>query len=130
MRELCSQMSRRHGIEVNLIANPMPENASQDRALCLYRVVQDALKNAVKRSGAPGIEVELAAEDGLLQMLVRDEGQGFDANHYHPGHGLASMRERLRVIGGVLEVSSAPGKGTEIVAQVEIERMARHASAD
>lgn len=108
MRELCAQMSRQHGIEVNLIANPMPENISQDRALCLYRVTQDALKNAVKHSGAPRIEVELAAEDGLRRMLVRDDGQGFDVNHYHPGLELASMRERLRMIGGVLDVRSAP----------------------
>ena len=130
LRELCSQMSRQHSIEVELFAEKVPWAVTEERSLCLYRVAQEALKNAAKHSGSAKIEVELGVEHGLLQLKVRDDGQGFDVNNYEPGLGLASMRERMRMVGGTLEIHSIPGKGTEIVTRVEVSAMAQQVSAD
>ena len=56
LRELCAQVSRQHGVDVNLEAETIPGELSEERALCLYRVAQEALNNAVKHSGSPTIE--------------------------------------------------------------------------
>jgi PAS domain S-box-containing protein len=130
LRELCVQMSEQHGIDVELVVGRMSWMITEEQSLCLYRVAQEALKNAVKHSGSGKIEVELQAQNGMLQMTVRDYGQGFDVNKYEPGLGLASMRERMRMVGGTLEIHSTPGLGTEIVTQVEVSAVAHPASAD
>ncbi len=130
LRELCLQMSKQHGIDVDLSAEGIPWNVTEERSLCLYRVAQEALKNAAKHSGSAKIDVELEARHGVLQMKVKDYGRGFDLNNYEAGLGIASMRERMRMVGGVLEIHSRPGRGTEIVTQVEASVMAQPASAD
>ncbi len=130
LRELCLQMSRQHSIEVELFTGKVPWLVTEERSLCLYRVAQEALKNAAKHSGSSKIQVELEVQYGLLQLKVRDDGQGFDVNNYEPGLGLASMRERMRMVGGTLEIHSTPGHGTEIVSRVEVSAMAQQASAD
>jgi len=121
LRELCTQVARQHGVEVNLQAGVIPGEVSEERALCLYRVAQEALNNAVKHSGSPTIDVELAAIPNMLQLKVRDHGAGFDVNHHAAGVGLASMRERIRMAAGKLHISSKPGQGTEIVTEVALE---------
>jgi PAS domain S-box-containing protein len=130
LRELCLQMSRQQGIEVELFTGSVPWVVTEERALCLYRVAQEALKNAAKHSGSPRIDVELEVHHGLLQMRVRDYGQGFDTNNYEAGLGLASMRERMRMVGGTLAIRSTLGQGTEIVTLVEMSAVAHSASAD
>jgi PAS domain S-box-containing protein len=130
MRELCLQMSRQHAIEVELFTGSAPWVVTAEKSLCLYRVAQEALKNAAKHSGSSKIAVELEAQHGFLQLRVRDNGQGFDVNHYEPGLGLASMRERMRMVGGTLEIHSSRGQGTEIVTRVEVSVVVQSASAD
>jgi signal transduction histidine kinase len=123
-------MSRQHGIEVELATGSAPWVVTEERSLCLYRVAQEALQNAAKHSGCSRIDVELEAQHGLLQMRVRDLGRGFDVNHYEAGLGLASMRERMRMVGGTLEIHSTQGQGTEIVTRVQTSAIAQTASAD
>jgi PAS domain S-box-containing protein len=130
LRELCLQMSRQHAIEVELVSGSAPWVVTEERSLCLYRVAQEALKNAAKHSGCSRIDVELEAQHGQLQMRVRDFGRGFDVNNYEAGLGLASMKERMRMVGGALEIRSTPGQGTEIVTRVETSAIAHTASAD
>ena len=130
LRELCVQVSRQHGMEVKLQIGTIAGELTEERALCLYRVAQEALQNAAKHSGATVIQVELASSEAMLRMKIKDDGCGFDVNHYQPGLGLASMRERLRMASGKLQVNSRPGQGTEIVTEVGLEQIARHASAD
>ena len=129
LRELCAQVSRQHGMEVNLQAGTIPGEVSEERALCLYRVAQEALNNAVKHSGSARVEVELNAVASVLQLKVKDHGMGFDVNHHAAGVGLASMRERIRMAAGKLQIISKPGQGTEIVTEVAMEQVAKHASA-
>ncbi len=129
LRELCAQVSRQHGVEVNLEAETIPGELSEERALCLYRVAQEALNNAVKHSGSPSIELELVPVVNMLQLRVKDHGLGFDVNHYAAGVGLASMRERIRMAGGKLHILSKPGEGTEIITEIAMEQLAKHAGA-
>jgi len=129
LKELCAQVSRQHGIDVKLEVGAIPGKLSEECALCLYRVAQEALKNAIKHSGSPVIEVELVASDQVLRLKVKDYGRGFDVNRHEAGVGLASMRERLRMAEGKLQVNSRIGTGTEIVSEVPLEPVARHASA-
>jgi len=129
LRELCAQVSRQHGIEVTLQAGTIPGEVSEERALCLYRVAQEALNNAVKHSGSAKVDVELQAALNMLQLKVKDYGTGFDVNHHPTGVGLASMRERIRMAAGRLQIVSKPGQGTEIVSEVAMGQVAKHASA-
>jgi PAS domain S-box-containing protein len=130
LRELCMQMSRQHAIEVELFTGNTPWVVTAEKSLCLYRVAQEALKNAAKHSGSSKIKVELGAQHGFLELKIRDNGQGFDVSNYEPGLGLASMRERMRMVGGALEIHSARGEGTEIVTRVEVSVVVQSASAD
>jgi signal transduction histidine kinase len=89
----------------------------------LYRVGQEALANVVKHARARSATVRLAAEDGIVSLEVRDDGAGFDPTAVSAGRfGLRSMRGRVADLGGRLEVTSAPGRGTVIRAEVPVER--------
>ena len=97
--------------------NPLPE----DVTLCLYRVVQEALQNALKHSGAREIIVHLRGDDAALTVSVIDDGAGFDVSaKFGRGLGLVSMNERLEAIGGTLRIHSAPGQGTRLKIRVPV----------
>ncbi len=89
--------------------------------VAIYRVVQEALNNAIKHADASRIHVHLAARDGTVTLEIADDGKGFDTSlpgiaADDKGLGLDSMRERVEVTGGHFDIHSAPGKGTTIVA--------------
>ncbi|MDE2093206.1 MAG: CHASE3 domain-containing protein [Burkholderiales bacterium] len=87
--------------------------------LTVYRLVQEALTNISKYARASQVAVELSSEDGQVRVLVRDNGVGFDVNVPRTSaHGLLGMRYRLETEGGRLILSSAPGQGTAIEAQL------------
>jgi signal transduction histidine kinase len=122
LQELCEQFSSRHNIPIELNAESIPRILPELVSLCFYRVAQEALKNAVKHSGSPRIDVRIASGEQTLQMLVQDFGTGFDVAAPNSGLGLMTMQERLRMVGGALRINSVPDKGTEVVAEVQIER--------
>jgi len=95
----------------------------RDTALCLFRVAQEALRNVARHARARRVEVSLRGLDGGLQLAVQDDGAGFDParGRERPSLGLASMRERVHLLGGELEIESAPGRGTSIRAWVPLE---------
>ena len=88
----------------------------------LFRVVQEALDNAIQHGGAQHADVSLHEDDGTLVLIVRDEGRGFDPAVQSDGYGFVDMRERLALIGGSLDVASAPGGGTTVTARVPVDR--------
>lgn len=96
---------------------PEPAAASQT---CLYRVLQEALSNIGRHAEARRVTVRLAKRAGMLVLRVADDGRGFDPRTPVRGIGLAGMKERLRRAGGKLEIDSAPGKGTRLVASVAL----------
>lgn len=99
-------------------------------SLCLFRVLQEALQNAVKHSGVRHFKVELHGASEEIQLTLSDLGAGFDerdANN-HEGLGLISMRERLQLVNGEFSVNSQPGCGTTISARVALKRQKYRAS--
>lgn len=86
-----------------------------------YRIVQEALGNAARHSGASAVQVGLATSPGLLRVIVADNGRGFDpAVGRQAGLGLIGMRERAVLLGGDLRIDSAPGSGTRVVLEVPL----------
>ena len=87
-------------------------------ALCLFRVAQEALGNAARHARASSVAVALRRLDGGLLLAVADDGDGIDPETPSAGRhlGLASMRERARLVNGTLDVESSPGRGTTVVA--------------
>ena len=89
--------------------------------LCLFRVVQEGVQNAMKHAGASKVSVHLTGASGRLTLTVLDNGVGFDVNAgWGKGVGLASMTERLDAIGGSMHVHSRPGGGTRLSAAVPL----------
>jgi len=113
----------RHGgprveIEVRDLPQPLPAEAS----LCLFRVAQEALNNAAHHAQAGAVKLLLAPSDGGLRLTVSDDGLGFDPDlgREDATLGLASMRERVRLLRGELDIDSAPGMGTLVLAWVPL----------
>jgi PAS domain S-box-containing protein len=119
-RSLCHDMAQQHGIAINFLHHDVPDSIPGEIALCLFRVLQEALSNAVKYSGARYLEAELRGSKDGLHLKIQDSGQGFDPQSAanSQGIGLASMRERISLVGGTISIKSAPGLGTLIRAHV------------
>jgi signal transduction histidine kinase/ABC-type uncharacterized transport system substrate-binding protein len=116
---LCQEFNDRHGIEIDFSSEDIPKGVPSDVALCLFRIVQEALQNLRKHSGVVKAEVRLRRTGNRILVSIRDEGKGFDARvNGEPGIGIRSMRERARLAGGHLKIYSEPGKGTRIEATV------------
>jgi len=120
LRTECERRGRRGGIDVTLDLRPVPAALGKDVALCLYRVAQEALNNVVRHARAHAAHVVLRQMDGGLLLAIRDDGVGFDSGEPRGrgSLGLVSMQERLRLVNGTLDVESAPGRGTAIIAWV------------
>jgi signal transduction histidine kinase len=87
----------------------------------LYRIAQEALNNSLKYSSAQKVMIEIKFVDETIEMKVSDDGIGFDAESIleKGGIGLTNMQERAAKLGGSLEISSTPGKGTNITFKVQ-----------
>ena len=118
LERLCRMFSHQHQVEVKLEAQPLQE-LSDPVKLCLFRLVQEALNNAVKHGQAHHITVKLARTGELLRLRIEDTGTGFDPAAVSDGMGLVSMQERLRLVGGTLVIKSSPGEGTVIEAVLD-----------
>jgi PAS domain S-box-containing protein len=122
LQELCQQFSSRHSILIELNTQSIPRDIPEMVSLCFYRIAQEALKNAVKHSGSPRIDLRIISGEQTLCMHVVDFGTGFDVAAPSSGLGLMTMQERLRMVGGKLRINSVPESGTEVIAEVQIER--------
>jgi len=120
MRELCSQYGRGDSMRAVLAAKPRDINVPHEVALCIYRVTQEALRNAARHSGAQGALVTLLNDDEALELHIADDGRGFDeaAARRRGGLGLTSIDERVRLVGGTVHVDTSPGRGTRISVRI------------
>jgi PAS domain S-box-containing protein len=107
------------GCEVSLIVgDDFPSELPETVELELERIVQEALANVRRHSGARRVEVSLEANEDEIRALVSDDGRGFEPDRTRPGVGLASMKERAALIGGALEIRSEYSKGTQVLFRI------------
>jgi signal transduction histidine kinase len=103
------------GRAINVNHDNVPAALPPDLTLCIFRVVQEALQNAIKYSHAPTVSVHLAGVPGHLVLTISDDGVGFDVSRaWGKGLGLISMEERVESLGGTVEIRSNPGAGTRL----------------
>jgi len=123
LRAECERRLRQGMLDLSLEIGPLPAAIGRDAALCLFRVAQEALNNVIRHSGAGAAEVALRQMNGGLLLAVRDEGAGFDPAKPGSGRhlGLASMGERVRLANGTLDIESAPGRGTSVIAWLPVD---------
>ena len=122
----CERFARRETVRIEVDLRKPPTIVPLDPALCLFRVAQEALQNVVRHARARTVKVSLRALDDGLQLAVHDDGIGFVPAHQQdrPSLGLASMRERIALLEGELDIETAPGQGTTIVAWVPLKEPA------
>ena len=113
---LCAEHSRMTGVKATFLHDAIPDLLPANVALCLYRVVQEAIQNAAKHSTAKDVTISLRKSGNGIGVEVCDTGQGFDMNEAgaKSGLGLVFISERVRLLGGRCTIRSAPGKGTRI----------------
>ena len=121
LRSVCRDMSGQHGLEVDFRHDDAPLGLDPALSLSLYRIAQGALHNVVKHSGAGSAVVELRRTDEGLELVISDEGCGFDAGATRgTGLGLVSMRERARLMSGECRITAAAGRGTRVAVRVPL----------
>lgn len=118
----CDRFADRERVAVEFRSGELPVNLPKEVALCLYRIAQEALWNAAKYAHSERVTVELNADPEFVHLEIRDFGRGFDPLQLSEsrGLGLASMKERARLVRGTINIDSAPGKGAKITVQVPV----------
>ncbi len=126
----CEHLAMEHHAAIYFHDSGVPRDLGSDVALAMFRVLQEALINAMTHSSARHVSVTLEGHEGELRLEVSDDGVGFDpdAAMRGPGLGLIGMRERLMAVGGDCEVTSRIGAGTRILARVPMGRRDRVAT--
>lgn len=122
LKSECSELSQRWGIPIECHYTKGFPEIPKSIALCLYRVAQESLWNAVRHSASSKINVELKSDPECVYLDIKDDGQGFDLTLNQPnrGLGLASMTERIRLVGGTIKIDTAPSQGVAISVVVPI----------
>jgi signal transduction histidine kinase len=112
----CEILLRQEGIRITFIKDGEFSAVDKDVALCLYRIIQEGLKNIAKHSQARRAEIFLHNDGECINLTVRDKGIGFDPHEKRqkPGLGLSSMRERIQLVCGEFSIETRPGQGTII----------------
>jgi signal transduction histidine kinase len=113
-------------VDLDHEAGRTPQRLDPDVETAIYRIAQEALRNALKHADAQTVTIAVAEIEDEVGVRVRDDGRGYDANALTRGFGLMSIRERVELLDGRLRVTSAPGEGTTLEARVP----ARHLEPD
>lgn len=114
LRRLAAAVAARHKLQVDLVAETEPEIDDSAKE-ALYRIAKESLQNVVKHASARVVKLQLLSEDDKVELVIDDDGIGFDSEADHPGHlGLGSMKERATAQNLELTVHSRPGAGVEV----------------
>jgi len=107
-------------VQIAFTHSNVPDSLPQEISVCLFRILQEGLTNAVRHSGVRQFVAQLQGRDGEIELTIRDAGKGFDpeAAENNRGLGLVSMRERVSLVGGTISISSKPMCGAEIRVRV------------
>src|SRR5262249_31621526 len=116
------ELSEVHNVEIEFHSDRIPRDLSKEISLCLFRVLQEALQNAIKHSRSRLFRVSLGDGANTIELTVHDSGAGFDTEKAIDGRGLGltSMKERLKLVDGRLFIDSKLGQGTSIHACVPL----------
>ena len=125
LQRLVDDFTARTGVKGQFIDHDSVKVLDPRVSTCLYRVAQESLRNVSRHAKANQVQVELARLRDGLQLLVNDDGAGFDGAFQldkHEGLGFLSMKERVTLVGGTLDVQSGEGEGTRVCAWVPLEK--------
>jgi signal transduction histidine kinase len=127
LRAECERLGRSHGLRTSVEIGAISPEIDKEAALGLFRVAQEALSNVIRHAEVGAARIALREVDGGIALVVHDDGAGFDPEPRgtKKSLGLLSMRERVRLLGGNLEIESAPGRGTSIVVWIPARRGSR-----
>ena len=129
IKALCEELSAIPGGKpsIHFHQSGLPADLPKDVTLCLFRIAQEGLRNSVKHSGAELVQVVLTKTDEAIRLSVADNGCGFDARAalMEKGLGFVSMQERLRLVGGEINIFSQPRRGTRIHVTVPLNSSTR-----
>ena len=116
LNQECALRQKRTGLAVTLDFDPACQKLAAGVAICIYRVVQEALRNITEHSGAPSATIVVRKENNAVLLAIEDSGRGFDPAAERPtrGLGIISMAERVHLLNGAFSIESAPGAGTRI----------------
>jgi signal transduction histidine kinase len=122
MRGFCKNFGDRQMAQISFTARRIPPTLPNEISLTLFRVMQEALHNALKHSGVRHFEVEAQGSLTEISLTVRDSGAGFDPKlaRNSQGLGLISIKERINLVNGTLSITSKPGSGTKISVRVPL----------
>jgi len=122
MRGFCGELSGQKSVEIDCHYENVPGSVPPDVSLCLFRVLQEALHNAVRHSRVRHFNVHLRGTEDAVHLTIRDEGVGFDVDAASRGLGLGltSMKERLKLVGGELLIESQSTRGTTVLARAPV----------
>ena len=121
LKSYCTEFGEAAGLDISFSSAGSFDNLDPHVSLHVFRIVQEALHNVVKHAQVSSASLQVERSGGELQLIISDNGVGIDANRSHskPGLGLISMRERTRLLGGQIQIDSAPGNGTAIKVTLE-----------
>jgi PAS domain S-box-containing protein len=124
IQSLCAEFSESSNIKISFHKNGLPETLPKDLALTLFRVAQEGVRNCIRHSGANSVQVVLMKARAGLRLSISDNGCGFDAKSEatQGGLGFISMRERLHLVGGEMQIYSQPRRGTRLEVTVPLLR--------
>jgi len=122
LRTFCQEFSEQQSVDVEFTHENVPSQIPPEVSLCLFRVAQEALHNALKHSGRREFAVHLLGSQGEIELEVSDTGAGFDVEgaKASKGLGLISMQERAHLVKGILSIESKPGCGTRVFVRVPV----------
>ncbi|PYY18834.1 MAG: hypothetical protein DMG60_06700 [Acidobacteria bacterium] len=128
MQGFCREFSDQHHVEVQFLPEYVPQHVPKEISLCLFRVMQAGLTNALKHSGVNRFEVGLHGTTYGVHLTVHDDGVGFDPDTAlrSEGIGIISMRERVRFVNGTLAIDSKANGGTTITVDVPLSSVLSH----
>jgi PAS domain S-box-containing protein len=127
----CRELSEQKNVAIDFQCHGIRKELPEAIGLCMFRVLQEALQNAARHSGANHLKVRLAESTNQIALTICDEGRGFDPAEALKGSGLGlvSMMERLKLVGGELSIDAGPGGGTTIRASVPLTNQSKSKSA-
>jgi signal transduction histidine kinase len=113
LKWLAREVFRSGSMEVDVVAESFVDDLPEEHRTCVFRVVQEALRNSARHSGARQARVSVGEEDGFLKLSVQDDGKGF-APSLETGLGILGMQERVVSLSGTMTLDSRPGRGTAL----------------